>query len=103
MALFDDAELERYYRRIEARTGSDRTERTERAALTERTDRAAVEDPRVEQADAVCPTPDKSGHATAREAWLAVSVLRAGRLRRPTLDVYRCRCGLWHITSRDTN
>ena len=33
-------------------------------------------------------------------AWLAVAVMRAGRLRTPDLDVYRCRCGLWHITSR---
>ena len=39
-------------------------------------------------------------HADPDAAWLAVAVLRAGRIRTPELDVYRCRCGLWHITSR---
>ncbi|GAB11234.1 hypothetical protein GOARA_065_00270 [Gordonia araii NBRC 100433] len=86
---FDDAELERYLRRIEARTEL----RARRSGARRRPAPAAGEPPES------CPTPAKSGHATEDDAWLAVAVLRAGRLRTPDLDVYLCRCGLWHITS----
>ncbi|MFT3900074.1 MAG: hypothetical protein QM728_07525 [Gordonia sp. (in: high G+C Gram-positive bacteria)] len=88
MGTFDDAELERYYRRIEART--------ETPAAPEPTDPATRG---AAAATEECPTPDKEGHATEDAAWLGVAVIRAGRLRTPELDVYRCRCGLWHITS----
>lgn len=89
MNAFDDAELERYYRQIEARTSGASARR--RAVRDEAADRPAVQE---------CPTPDKAAYDDQDAAWLAVAVMRAGRLRTPDLDVYRCRCGLWHITSR---
>ncbi|HNP56328.1 MAG TPA: hypothetical protein PK331_03675 [Gordonia sp. (in: high G+C Gram-positive bacteria)] len=106
MATFDDDELERYYRRIEARTESARADeghREQRSAAPRRKKliRGGPDRDRTSgESSATCPTPDKEGHADPDAAWLAVAVLRAGRIRTPELDVYRCRCGLWHITSR---
>ncbi|MFT4200660.1 hypothetical protein [Gordonia sp. (in: high G+C Gram-positive bacteria)] len=90
MAAFDDDELERYYRRIEARTEAGPGPAKQRR------------DPVADDGDVLdCPTPGKTGHPGEDAAWLAVAVIRAGRLHTPDLDVYRCRCGLWHITSGD--
>ncbi|GAA3025787.1 hypothetical protein GCM10010528_04510 [Gordonia defluvii] len=97
MQPFDDAELERFYQRIEARTsGGPGPQGQVRRAR----DNRSRDQPRI---GGDCPTPDKSAHINEYDAWLAVAVLRAGTLRKPGLDVYRCRCGWWHITSRGPN
>ncbi|MCF8569891.1 hypothetical protein L5G32_06385 [Gordonia sp. HY002] len=86
MALFDDDELEEFYRRVELSTAaaSSRPRRRRRPVTT-----AAI----------VCPTPEKIAYpdyAAVTGAILAIT--RASRTR-PSLRCYECRCGYWHLTS----
>ena len=86
VALFDDDELEQFYRRIESST----------AAANARPRRRRRP---VETAAIVCPTPEKIAYpdyAAVTGAILAVTRASRGR---PSLRCYECRCGYWHLTS----
>ncbi|WP_132994279.1 hypothetical protein [Gordonia zhaorongruii] len=83
--MFDDDELERYYRRIEAGTAAAHARRSR---------------PRREVPDVVftCPTPEKIAYedlAAVTGAILAIT--RQSRSR--SLRCYECACGSWHLTS----
>ena len=86
MALFDDDELEEFYRRIELRT--------EIAADRPRRRRREVPRPQI-----VCPTPEKIAYPDHASVTGAILALTRGSSSRPALRCYECRCGYWHLTS----
>ena len=86
MALFDDDELEEYFRLIELRTETS----------VARPRRRARDVPEVQF---TCPTPEKiayDSYAAVTGAILAVARQSRGR---PSLRSYECVCGFWHLTS----
>jgi hypothetical protein len=44
-----------------------------------------------------CPHPEKVAHATEAQALRHRNSLRFGAGGSPDLEVYRCRCGAWHV------
>lgn len=88
MAAFDDDELERYYREIEARTASHDT-----AATARRLHR------KVADAFTGCPTPSKTAFRSRADAAAAITTMSSGTWRTVSLRTYRCQCGWWHLTS----
>ncbi|WP_374206188.1 hypothetical protein [Gordonia zhenghanii] len=86
MALFDDDELEEFYRRIEFSTeaASSRPRRRRRVVTT-----AAI----------ICPTPEKIAYPDLAAVTGAILAITRQSRTRPSLRCYECRCGYWHLTS----
>ena len=96
MPLFDDEELEEYYRRIEALTfdvpGAVRRYRRPGTPAS----RATPVPPKAVHG---CPTPDKAAYRDENEARAAILAIRATSRRTAVLRCYPCACGSWHLTS----
>ncbi|MGO3325867.1 hypothetical protein [Gordonia sp. (in: high G+C Gram-positive bacteria)] len=88
MALFDDDELEEFYRRIEfsteAASARPRPRRGRRVVTT---------------AVIVCPTPEKIAYPDYAAVTGAILAITRKSRSRPSLRCYECRCGYWHLTS----
>lgn len=90
MALFDDHELEAFYRSIEIASEISDEQRYRR--------RRGLGSSRIDPVIA-CPTPEKIAYPDYAAVTGAILAISRGSRTRPSLRSYECRCGYWHLTS----